>query len=272
MNYRHIYHAGNFADVFKHWILTLLLQKLQEKPTPFFILDTHAGIGSYDLRHEAAQKTLEHTTGIYELLKQNLEPEFLEYMKIVASINSKGAAELYPGSPYICQHNLREGDRLVLSELHPSDFDILKENFGGDKQITIFKQDGYATMKALLPPKEKRGLIFIDPPFENPDEFNNIVGALDEGIKRFAHGMYAVWYPIKDRKLVKKFYSQVSKLPISKSLVIEIHANEAILNLSSCGMLVINPPWQLDEKLRANLPKLIDYLGFKNGNYLVTSL
>lgn len=272
MNYRHIYHAGNFADVFKHWILTLILQKLLEKPTPFFVLDTHSGIGIYDLQNENALKTLEFETGIHKLLNKKLTPEFKAFMNIVASLNNNDATVRYPGSPYICQDFLRAGDRLVLSELHKEEYATLQENFGSDKQIKVLLENGYTAVKAFLPPPERRGLILIDPPFEQPDEFDKIVTALEDGIKRFATGIYAVWYPIKDRKLVKRFYTQVDKLEIQKKLTVELHANQPVSNqLSSCGMMIINPPWQLEEKLRTNLGKLLEYLEFTNGSFVVES-
>lgn len=274
MNYRHIYHAGNFADVFKHWILTLLLQKLTEKDTPFFILDTHAGLGIYDLQNKEAQKTLEHESGITKLHKVKLNPEFADLMRIVTSLNNDtGNAEqinFYPGSPYICQDYLRADDRLVLCELHPEDFKITQQNFGNDPRIKVSEQNGYAAMKALLPPLQGRGLVLIDPPFENETEFDDIVIALKAGLKRFAHGMYAIWYPIKDRKAVKRFYTQVRELQSDKLLIVEMHANTTVLNqLSSCGMVIVNAPWQLDTKLKANLPVLLKNFGFAHGTYLV---
>ena len=155
-------------------------------------------------------------------------------------------------------------------ELHPEDYLVLAENFKADKRIKTLQQNGYAALKALLPPKENRGLILIDPPFEETDEFAQIVAALTEGLKRFAHGLYAIWYPIKDKQQVNNFYNQLKTLAITKCLHVEISANENILNqLDSCGMVIINPPWQLDIKLNENLPKLLDYLEFSQGTYKV---
>ncbi len=273
MNYRHIFHAGNFADVFKHWILTLLLQKLAEKPTPFFVLDTHAGIGFYDLNTEEAQKSLEQASGIQRLLDKRVDVAFKPYMRIFRGFNAQGQTHIYPGSPFICLDFLRANDRMVLSELHPEDFISLQNNFTNDKRVQVLKQDGYTSIKALLPPAEKRGLIFIDPPFEQENEFEHLCAAVEAGIKRFAHGMFAIWYPIKDRKPVQKFYRSISKLPADKVLVVELHANQVTLNqLNSCGMLIVNPPWQLDNVLRANMPKLLSYLDFVHGTYVVSWL
>jgi len=266
MNYRHIYHAGNFADVFKHWILTLLLEKLIQKPTRFFVLDTHAGLGSYNLQHLNAQKTLEQDSGIKKLMPHKLADDFIAYYNIVTQDNPLLA--FYPGSPKIIQHYLRAADKLFAAELHPEDFLVLQANFNYDKRVKVLNQNGYQAIKALLPPAEKRGLIFIDPPFEITDEFAQIVAALSTALKRFAHGIYAIWYPIKDRTAVEKFYIQMANLPITKAFYIELHANALILNqLNSCGMLIINPPWQIEQTLMNNMPKLIEYLNFTRGTF-----
>lgn len=266
MNYRHIFHAGNFADVFKHWILTMLLEKLIEKPTPFCVIDTHAGLGVYDLKHLHAQKTLEQDSGIQRILNTQLAPAFQAYNNILGANNN--STDIYPGSPKIIQAFLRANDRLFATELHEEDYLSLRYNFADDKRIKVLHQNGYEAIKALLPPLEKRGLVFIDPPFEQTDEFKQIIAALHTGLKRFAHGMYAIWYPIKDPTPVQKFYLALNDLPITKRLHIELHANEAILNqLNSCGMVIINPPWQLDEKLQENMPLLLRYLKLAHGTF-----
>ena len=266
MNYRHIYHAGNFADVFKHWILTLLLVKLTEKPTPFCVIDTHSGLGVYDLKHRHAQKTLEQESGIQRLLQAQLDPAFQPYYDVLSTNNNP--SEVYPGSPKIIQTFLRKNDRLFAAELHEEDYLTLRENFRYDKRIKVLHKNGYDALKALLPPLERRGLVFIDPPFEKTDEFKQIIAVLQNGLERFAHGVYAIWYPIKEQRLVQKFYMDLNKLPIDKYLYIEIHANESILNqLNSCGMVIINQPWQLEEKLRENMPRLLQYLKLENGSF-----
>ena len=268
MNYRHIFHAGSFSDVFKHWVLTLLLDKLIEKPTPFCVIDTHAGLGVYDLKHINAQKTLEQDSGVQRILQKELDPAFLSYYKILTSNNNP--SEIYPGSPKIIQYFLRETDRLFAAELHQEDYLSLSENFRADKRVKTLHQNGYEAIKAILPPKEKRGLIFIDPPFEETDEFAQVINALQDGLKRFAHGIYAVWYPIKDQHQVSKFYAALKQLPVTKCLSVELNANEPNLNqLNSCGMVIINPAWQLDTKLGENLPKLLKYLDFNRGSFTV---
>ncbi len=270
MNYRHIFHAGNFADVFKHWILTLLLEKLIEKPTPFCVLDTHAGLGMYNLNDLNAQKTLEQDSGVQRLLNIQVEPAFQSYYNILYVNNDPTV--VYPGSPKIIQEFLRANDRLFASELHEQDFLTLRDNFANDRRVKVLHQSGYAAMKAVLPPFEKRGLVLIDPPFEKTDEFEQIIAALQIGLQRFAHGTFAIWYPIKDPIPVQNFYTALETLPINKSLCVELHANEAILKqLNSCGMFIINPPWRLDEKLRANLPHLLHYLQLEQGSFNLVS-
>lgn len=271
MNYRHIYHAGNFADVFKHWILTSILTKLCIKPSPFCLFDTHAGLGLYDLQHANAQKTLEFKSGIEQLLDKNVAPEFTAYINIVMQYKKQHG--MYPGSAAIMQEFCRDNDRLILSELHPEDYEVLHGNFKFDKRVKTLHQNGYTTLKALLPPAERRGLILIDPPFEETNEFEQIVNSIKESLKRFATGIYAIWYPIKDRKQLHKFYRDIEKLPIANAFYVELHANESILNqLNSCGMLIINPPWQLQETLEHSMPQLISYLNFKHGTFELSVL
>lgn len=270
MNYRHLYHAGNFADVFKHWVLTLVLEKLCQKDTPFCLLDTHAGLGLYDLQHANAQTTLEHEAGVAKIIDRALTQNFDSYATIIKRYQ---AQEIYPGSAAIMQYFLRENDRLFLNELHPQDYLELRENFIADKRIKISNNDAYQCLKALLPPKERRGLVFIDPAFEQKDEFAQIINGLREAIKRFANGIYVIWYPIKDRKIVDKFYRNLQELPLESCISIELHANENMdTQLTSNGLVIINPPWQLDSTLLAGLPELLKYLDFAHGTYNLRTL
>lgn len=272
MNYRHIYHAGNFADVFKHWILTLILAKLHDKPTPFCMLDTHASLGMYDLEHPHAQKTLEFTSGVAQLYGKNLAEPFSAYMRIISAYKQNHG--VYPGSAAIMREFLRDNDRLLLNELHPEDYATLCENFGNDKQIKISQQDAYVALKSLLPPKERRGVILIDPPFEiENDEFALVVTGLGEALKRFATGIYVVWYPIKARHDLNKFYRSLAKLKPPTTLCVELHAQvSAASQLNGCGMIIVNPPWKLDQVLKRNLPKLVEYLQLQNASWKVEEL
>lgn len=279
MNYRHIYHAGNFADVMKHFILTLLLQKLREKDTPFCVLDTHAGIGIYDLTADPAQRTLEYQQGIGSLLAAPSLPEiFRPYVSIVQALNglapgdSSSNLTLYPGSPAIAQRFLRRQDRLLLCELHPEDFTELQYHLTGDKQVSCFFQDAYTGLKALLPPKERRGLVLIDPPFEVKNEFALLVKGIQHAYRRFATGIYAIWYPIKDRPPVDSFYAALKNAGIPKILTTEflLYSPTTAERLNGCGMAFINPPWQLDSTLKEYLPLLLSYLGkYPQGNVTV---
>lgn len=258
MNYRHLYHAGNFADVFKHLVLIKLLEKLRSKETNFCVLDTHAGIGMYDLLSETAEKTGEYRQGIVRLLEAPALPEaFTPYLQAVKSVNDE-ILRYYPGSPCITQQLLRTGDRLLLAELHPEDAHRLKGYFSRDKQVSVHHMDGYLSMKAFLPPKEKRGLVLIDPPFEQVNEFETIVEAVKMAHQRFHHGIYAIWYPIKDRLPITYFYRSLLATGIPKIMVLEllIRPDDTASRLNGCGMIIINAPWKLDEEAALWLPEL----------------
>lgn len=275
MNYRHLYHAGNFADVFKHIILTLLIVNLKNKDKAFCYLDTHAGIGFYDLSLTEAQKTHEYESGILKLLQQkNFPTEFTDYLKIINLVNknSKNDLQFYPGSPLIVKYLLRPQDRMILCELHPEDVQLLKQEFMQDKQAAVHHMDGYQALKAFLPPAEKRGLVFIDPPFEQPNEFDTLKTWLDFVYQRWPTGIYAVWYPRKDIPQVKKFLQSLQNSQWSKILVIElnIYPEDSPQGLNGCGMVIINPPWKLDEELKKIMPWLLKVLaGSENGNFRV---
>lgn len=260
MNYSHTYHAGSFSDVFKHIVLVMLVQSLRKKETPFCYLDTHAGLGRYDLQSKAAEKTGEASDGIGKILrKQNMPPAVLDYATVVRAMNSPEAAEemprFYPGSPCLVRHFLRPQDRMVLTELDADDAQALKQEFHGDAQVGVHNTDGYAALKAFLPPKEKRGLVLIDPPFERPDEFRAAAQALTAAWQRWPRGTYAFWYPIKDRPPIDKFERLIGASGIQKVLVAELCLlpDTRAATLNGCGMMIINPPWHMDEELRSIL-------------------
>lgn len=267
MNYHHIFHSGNFADVFKHLILCLCLEKLQEKENPFFVIDTHSGLGKYDLTSDLANKTAEYKEGIIKIIQvDNIDPIFKKYLDIVKSFNRSNSGEIrtYPGSPQIIKNFLRENDKAIFSELHPKDYLSLKRNFAGNKKIKTLNQDGYLLLKSYLPPLIKRGLILIDPPFEKEngkeDDFLQIIKYLKEAYKRFATGIYLIWYPIVDEKSISKFHRQIAKHNFSKTLISEIIIDPKTEGFKGCGMIIINTPWQLNEKLNHTLPLLLKYL------------
>lgn len=260
MNYRHIYHAGNFADVFKHIVLVTLLRALQIKEKGFCYIDTHSGIGRYDLHSIESQKTQEFSTGIQQLLTQKttapgeIPDEVQAYLNAVNSINAREslAPRFYPGSPLIARYFLRPQDKMILTELHPHDYALLKNEFFKDPQVVVQQQNGYLALKAYLPPRERRGLVFIDPPFEQDDEIYQIYAALQEALKRWATGIYAIWYPLKKKHLTLALYQQLKKLNAKEILIAELslYAESSEISFNGCGMAIINPPWQLDTQLQ----------------------
>ena len=281
MNYRHIFHSGNFADVFKHLILCLCLEKLQKKETPFFVIDTHSGTGKYDLTSELANKTSEYKDGILKILSvYNINPLFREYINLIKKINQfnkEDGIKYYAGSPHVIKNYLRPQDKAILCELHPQDFLILKRNFAGNKQITTLNQDGYSLLKSHLPHLIKRGLVLIDPPFEKEngreDDFLQIIKYLSEAYKRFATGTYLIWYPIVDEKSVSNFWQKIKNLGIKKILLAEIIIDNNIKDgFKGCGMIIINPPYQLDEELSLSLPLILNYLEKVNGATKIVNL
>jgi 23S rRNA (adenine2030-N6)-methyltransferase len=251
MNYRHIYHAGNFADVFKHIVLALLLDHLRQKDKPFFVLDTHAGIGLYDLESGEALKTGEAAGGIGKLWAHRTDapPEVKLYLDIVRRVNGQGGEKLkfYPGSPILAREMLRDDDRLAAGELHPDDFKILRKAVGHDRRVSVEAADGYTLIKAQLPPDERRGLVLVDPPFEVTNEFDLMLKGLKEGYKRWATGIYTLWYPVKDLKPVEKFHRDLADAGIPKIMAAHfmIRPPADPDKFNGCGMIIVNPPWTL---------------------------
>lgn len=269
MNYRHIYHAGNFADVLKHAVLALCLQHLRLKPAPYRIIDTHAGLGRYDVAGVEAGKTMEWADGVGRLIGVEaapLPPEIdailAPYLAAVRAENPGGRLSAYPGSPAIAQKALRENDRLVVNELHPEDHATLAAAFRGDERVKVMSLDGWTALRALLPPKERRGLVLIDPPFEARDEFEKLAASLGDARRRFATGTLILWYPIKDPATVDAFYAAAAEVALEKTLRAEllIRAPADLTKLNGCGLFIVNPPWTLKEKLNVLLPFLAERL------------
>lgn len=272
MNYRHAYHAGNFADVLKHAVLALAIEHLKLKDAACRVIDTHAGAGLYDLTSVAAGKTLEWQGGIGRIWGADALPDAVAailapYLEAIAAENAGGGLRAYPGSPRIAQHLLRAQDRLILNELHPEDSAGLAAQFKRDKRVKVLQLDGWHAVKALLPPPERRGLVLIDPPYEAPGELQRLTAGLGEAIRRFATGTFLLWYPIKDLAPVEEFYGGICALGLAKTLRIElmIRAPDAPDRLNGCGILAVNPPWTLEEKLRRLLPFLADRLAQGEG-------
>lgn len=274
MNYRHIYHAGNFADVFKHLLLTRAISYLNQKAKPYLVLDTHGGIGRYDFATEEAQKTNEYRDGIGRFLADDHRPAFTDdYVACVNALNNGSADPAhYPGSPWLAHALMRTQDRLVVCELHQQDAVTLRKNLvtlGDSKKLQILApQNGYQALSAKLPPNEKRGLVLIDPPFEQVDEFDQVTTALEQGLKRWQTGSYAVWFPIKDPVKIAAFYDAVAAIPdVPKTLAIElmIRSADEAKGLSGCGFVWINPPFGMVNELNEILPYLTRLLAQSDG-------
>ncbi len=263
LGYRHGFHAGNFADVFKHVVLVCVLHALRAKDKPFRVFDTHAGAGRYDLHAAQAQKQREFEEGIGRLWGQTgFSPKLDSYLERVRTLNPDGRLRWYPGSPRIIRDLLRPGDRLVLTELHPDEFPRLAEEFKGDRQVAVRYGDGYALLKSFLPPPERRGLVLLDPAYERKDEFDRVVEAVRQIHRRWASGIAAIWYPILDRAPSARFQKRLRESGIPAMLCAELglHPYEGPPGLHGCGMIVINPPWKLADTLGRLLPELLGRL------------
>lgn len=272
MNYRHIYHAGNFADVLKHAVLALVIEHLKLKESPFRVIDTHAGTGLYDLTSEEAQKTGEWWDGIGCILPAARSTEIAAilapYVDVVCAENDGGERIVrYPGSPIIARRLMRPCDRLVVNEAHPEDAARLATQFAQDRQTKVLALDGWTALKALLPPKERRGLVLIDPPFEEPGEFQRLLDGLVAAHRRFATGTVILWYPIKDVRAARAFSRDAAALGIPKLLSAELFVEtpRADGDLVGTGLLILNPPFTLEAKLAQLLPYLVAKLARGSG-------
>jgi 23S rRNA (adenine2030-N6)-methyltransferase len=256
LNYRHAFHAGNFADCFKHTLMVWLLRALHRKPAGMMMLDTHAGIGSYDLTRGPAERTGEFRAGILRLLDQP-SAELADYVEIVTTLG------LYPGSPAIARHLLRPQDRLACCELHPEDAEALRAAFAGDRQVAVHRRDGYEALRGLLPPAERRGLVLIDPPYEAPVEFFRLVDGLRLAHHRFAAGVLAAWYPIKHRAPVRACHTALRESGIADVVAVEMWLREPVdaARLNGCGLIVVNPPFRFEAEAPAILAALLSRLG-----------
>jgi len=279
VNYRHHYHAGNYADVFKHALLLPLLRGLQRKEKGFLYLDTHAGRGGYDLSTTTElpggrERPPEWPQGIGRLWNETALPASLaSYVEVVRAFNARQGApatELgyYPGSPWIAQAALRPQDRSALCELRADDAEALAEDFRRQPNVSVYAMDGYTALRAMLPPLEKRALVLIDPPFESATEFADILAGLREALRRFPSGRYAVWYPVTERARSELFLQELTALaPTTPTLVAELQiTGEATqIRMKGCGLVVLNPPWQIEADFRALLPELVERLKLDAG-------
>lgn len=301
MNYRHAYHAGNFADVIKHLVLVLVIEHLKLKPSPFRIIDTHAGAGLYDLGGIEAGKTGEWKDGIGRLLAAELPEDVRQilapYFAVLASDRGQdGVLHRYPGSPLVARRLMRAGDVLIANELHPDDRQHLQGLFRRDEQVKVLALDGYVALKSLLPPKERRGLVLIDPPFEVAGEFERLATAVVAAHQRFATGTLVLWYPIKDRPAVVRFHERLAASGVAKAFALELSVGEVAAarataaigvanasapdkgspvkaasdkalgrGLASTGLVVVNPPYRLAEQLAVAMPVVADVMAIGPG-------
>lgn len=264
MNYRHAFHAGNFADVFKHVLLARIIVYLARKPAPFRVIDTHAGIGLYDVAGPEATRTGEWRDGVGRLVRAEAPVgvrELLQpYLDAVGPCGPDGRPLDYPGSPAVARHLLRPQDRLLLSERHPDDAATLTRTMARDARVKVLTADGYTVLNASVPPPERRGLVLIDPPFEDRAEFDTLAAALGRAWRKWATGTFAVWYPIKDPAPVAGFAQAVSAAISSDHLWLELARPSSGPALRGCGLLVINPPFVLADEARRLLPFLAGVL------------
>ncbi|MDY4593899.1 MAG: 23S rRNA (adenine(2030)-N(6))-methyltransferase RlmJ [[Pasteurella] aerogenes] len=260
LSYRHSFHAGNHADVVKHIVLMLILENLSQKEKGFYYLDTHAGVGQYRLFSEEAEKTAEYQEGIRRLWQQeDFPPDVARYVQLIKKLNYGGKdLRYYAGSPLIAANLLRPQDRALLTELHPTDYPLLRNNFKQYDNITTKRDNGFQQLKATLPPKERRGLVLIDPPYEMKEDYDLVVQAIEEGYKRFATGIYAIWYPVVLRQHTKRIIKGLEATGIRKILQIElaVRPDSEQRGMTASGMIVINPPWTLEAQMKEILPYL----------------
>lgn len=264
MNYRHAFHAGNFADVLKHAVLMRILAHLMRKDTAIRVIDTHAGAGLYDLKGDAASRTGEWVDGIGRLaepLAPEAEAVLAPYRAALASLSPDG--RLYPGSPALIRHALRPQDRASFNELHAETLRDLRRALPRDDRVVSNQLDGYIAWKAQVPPPERRGLVLVDPPFEKDDEFDRLIDGFAMMGRKWPTGTAMLWYPVKAQRRVSLFEASLVESAFPRILVVELHVDEPEAEgpLAACGLAIANPPWKLDEDLLALLPALSARLG-----------
>ncbi|HET8807391.1 MAG TPA: 23S rRNA (adenine(2030)-N(6))-methyltransferase RlmJ, partial [Methylophaga sp.] len=257
LSYRHSYHAGNFGDVLKHIVLIEILQHLTKKDKAFDYIDTHAGAGLYDLRSVHAEKLQEYQTGIGKLNTADW-PELSRYFEAINKLNTDGNLQLYPGSPLIARHFMRSQDRAWLYELHSEDAKLLANNLQRDKHARVMHEDGLKGLLTLLPPLSRRGLVLIDPSYEIKSDYDLVIKTIIEAHKKFSTGTYAIWYPVVERSRITRMEKQLINSGIRniQRFELAITNDSNARGMTSSGMIVINPPWQLMVTMQTLLPKL----------------
>jgi 23S rRNA (adenine2030-N6)-methyltransferase len=270
LSYRHGFHAGNHADVLKHWACVLMAEYMSEKGKPYWYVDTHSGAGVYSLDSAESAKTEEYKSGIQAIWNQDTPKVFASYFDIIKALNKSDELKLYPGSPWFVAQCLEQGDRARLFELHPQDYKLLNRNFGGDRSIKVEQLDGFSGLKALLPPLTKRALVVIDPPYEQLKEYDLVVQNITQSLKRFATGVYVVWYPLINRNekqnASEKMVNKLKKLGAKSTLDVRfwVSGKDEEAGMYGSGLFILNPPWSLERQLNEGLPFLVETLGKTN--------
>lgn len=269
MNYRHIYHAGNCADVVKHSVMILLLEALTKKEKGFCYIDTHAGRGEYDLSSLESNKTEEYKQGIAQVKGRSSHPSLLTYSGMIDQLNGNGGLRWYPGSPWIARALLRPQDRMILNELHPNDYEELRALFLRDDRVVTHHRDAYEFLPAILPPTLRRGLVLIDPPFEKKDELLRIQNLLDKSFQKWPQGIYMVWLPLKEASL-KPFYEHINRYPCERKFILEFSWDapaEKSQALQGSAITILNLPWALEEKIKTLMQVLCELWPNINPSY-----
>jgi 23S rRNA (adenine2030-N6)-methyltransferase len=275
MNYRHAFHAGSFADVVKHAVMARILVHLCAKPAAFRVIDTHAGAGLYDLAGPEASRSTEWCAGIARLLASPLpEPVralLAPYLDVVAALNPGGRLAIYPGSPALARAHLRAQDRLIACELEPGAAAALARNLGRDRRAKLVAIDGWMALNAYVPPVERRGLVIIDPPFEDDGDFTRLARGIEAAHRKWAGGSYLLWYPIKGRREPDSLARRLTRSAIPKILRAElcVAAIPEEGPLGGCGLIAVNPPWTLESELAVMLPGLVAALAVEAGSYRI---
>jgi len=272
MKYRHSYHAGNFADTMKHLVLIELLNALLRKPGEFVYIETHAGRGEYPLDARETRSTSEYREGIGRVLaaREQLDGPLRDYVELVLRLGGdpqSGRLQRYPGSPLLAATLIRPSDRAVLVELEPTERRALERALAEHRNVSVRGEDGYVALRGLLPPPERRGMVLIDPSYEAEEEFDRVYEALLDAHRRWATGIYAIWYPIKRRETVARFQGRLVRSGLRRILCAELglYPQDSRVALNGSGMIIMNPPWKLDESLQTLLPVLQRALAARSG-------
>lgn len=270
LSYRHAFHAGNHADVLKHLIQIQIIDYLGQKDKPFWYIDSHAGAGAYSLTEGYATKTAEYVDGVARLWQcDDAPPAVARYLDVVKGINPDGQLRYYPGSPWFAAQTMHASEKLRLFELHPSDHKLLGECFAdAGRRIKVERGNGFEALKSVLPPPPRRALVLIDPPYEDKSDYQHVVNAMKESLKRFATGTYAIWYPLLQRPEIKDMVAQLKALPcqswLDVTLTVRTPSKEGF-GMHGSGMFIVNPPWTLAATLQQTLPWLSERLAVDKG-------